>query len=416
MPDRPTRVMLSGATVILPDRLESGATLVIEDGRIVELARGPRAVGAGDLRIDLQGHVIAPGFVDVHVHGVMGVDVLEGRGAVARLARSLPRFGVTAFCPTAVACEPSVLGAMFQEIAELRADPAADAARVLGAHLESHFINPEFAGAQPANCLRRASDLFAPPDGAAASVAFAARDVMDVVERHRADVGVFTLAPEIDGGMSLLRSLVASGVRVSIGHTGASFDQAQEAIAAGACHATHLFNRMTPLSARAPGVAGAVLANDACAAEIIADGHHVHPAAVHVAWRSKGPPRMMAITDGTAGAGLPLGSRANLGGRPIIVGETARLEDGTMAGSVATMDRVFAQLVTACGADLVQAATMCATTPAREMGMHGHGVIAAGAAADLVILDAGFSVVQTWIGGRQAWIAPGGTPGWRKTS
>jgi N-acetylglucosamine-6-phosphate deacetylase len=200
--------------------------------------------------------------------------------------------------------------------------------------------------------------------------------------------------------MDLLRAAVAVGVRVSLGHSGATYEQSLEAIAAGARHATHLFNRMSPMSHRDPGLVGAVLSSEDIAAELISDGYHVHPAVVRVAIAAKGHSRVMAITDGTAGAGLPAGSCARLGGRTITVGEVARLDDGTLAGSVATMDRVFATLVAKAGQSLVEAVTLCATTPARELGLVGQGVIAPGALADLVVLTPGLRVEQTWVGGR----------------
>ncbi|MEZ5316291.1 MAG: N-acetylglucosamine-6-phosphate deacetylase [Vicinamibacterales bacterium] len=424
-------VLLCGASLVLPDRVVSGATLVLRGDRIEDIVHGPRAVGEGEARVDLPGHLIVPGFVDVHVHGMMGTDVQDGDGAVATVAGHLPRRGVTAFCPTTVACDPATLAAVLGEVARLRAEPPGARARVIGAHLESNFINPDYRGAQPLACLRRATESpvsGAGPDGApgatpatrdgeaADAESFTGRDVLAVVDRHRADVGVFTLAPEIDGGLPLVRALVAAGTRVSIGHTGATFDQAQEAIAAGVRHATHLFNRMTGLSAREPGVVGAVLASEDVAAEIICDGRHVHPASVRAAFRAKGPGRVMAITDGTAGAGLPRGSRATLGGRPITVEDVARLDDGTMAGSVLTMDRAFAMLAGPCGADLVQAAAMCATTPARELGLVGLGIIAPGAVADLAVLDSRLAVVQTWIAGKPAWNGRSGTPGARGPS
>jgi N-acetylglucosamine-6-phosphate deacetylase len=200
----------------------------------------------------------------------------------------------------------------------------------------------------------------------------------------------------------LVRQLSASGIRVALGHTGADFDTAQAAIAAGARHATHLFNRMTPFSHRDPGVAGAVLASDDIAAEVICDGWHVHPAAVRLAIAAKSPARVIAISDGTAGSGLGVGATATLGGRTIVVGEVARLQDGTVAGSVATMARAFQTLVNECGIDLVRAAAMCATTPARELGLIGFGVIAPGAAADLTVLDRRLNVIETWIGGERS--------------
>jgi N-acetylglucosamine-6-phosphate deacetylase len=156
---------------------------------------------------------------------------------------------------------------------------------------------------------------------------------------------------------------------------------------------------MRPMSHRDPGLTGAALANDEVAAELICDGIHVHPAALRVAIAAKGPHRVMAISDGTAGSGLARGARATLGGYPITVADTALLDDGTIAGSVLTLDRAFAALASTVGVSLVDAAAMCATSPARELGLQGLGVIAPGSKADLVVLDASFRVRQTWVGG-----------------
>ena len=200
--------------------------------------------------------------------------------------------------------------------------------------------------------------------------------------------------------MDLVRDFVAAGHRVSIGHTGATYDEARAAIGAGVCHATHLFNRMTPMASRAPGVVGAVLESDAVAAELICDGFHVHPALMAVAIRAKGPRRLMAITDGTAGAGLPVGTRARIGDQTIIVtARTAELEDGTIAGSLLTMDGAFRTLVNRIGLPVFEAARMCATTPAAELGLVDRGSIAPGLAADLVVLGPDLRVRQTYIGG-----------------
>jgi N-acetylglucosamine-6-phosphate deacetylase len=189
-----------------------------------------------------------------------------------------------------------------------------------------------------------------------------------------------------------------------MGHSGATFDEALAAISAGARHATHLFNRMPPLHHRAPGLVGAVLQADEVAAEIVCDGFHVHPALVRAAIAAKRPSRVMAITDATAASGLPVGSRARLGGRSIVAAEsTALLDDGTIAGSVLTMDRAFQMLIGRVGLSPVDAVTLCATTPARELGLVGHGMLALDAAADLVVLDQNFTVVQTYIGGQLAY-------------
>jgi N-acetylglucosamine-6-phosphate deacetylase len=219
-------------------------------------------------------------------------------------------------------------------------------------------------------------------------------------------VGIVTLAPELEGALELIAELVAHGHHVSLGHSGATYEQAQAAIRAGARQATHLFNRMPPLGHRVPGLAGAVLEADEVFAELVCDGVHVHPAMMRVALAAKRPERIMAITDGTAGSGLPRGSRAALGGYPISIRDAAYLEDGTIAGSVLTMDRGFAKLVSEVGLSLVDAATVSSTTPARALGLQGFGVIAAGATADLVVLNRDLSVVQTWVAGTLAWEAP----------
>jgi N-acetylglucosamine-6-phosphate deacetylase len=391
-------IVLSGAALVLPDRILSPGTLTIEDGRIADI-RSETSTGA-QAQFAFHGHYIVPGFIDVHVHGVEGVDTHDSPTAVATIASHLPRYGVTAFCPTTVACGTEALRQVLDQVKRAREAPAPMSARVLPAHLESNFINPEYNGAQPVDCLRSPRGLFA-GDGQREGQAFTARDILKEIERAAPDVGIITLAPELEGGLDLVRLLVARGHRVSLGHSGATYDEALAAISAGARQATHLFNRMPPLGHRAPGLAGAVLQSDDVAAEIICDGHHVHPGLMRATIAAKRPSRVLAITDGTAASGLPPGSKARLGGRTIVAGQsTALLEDGTVAGSLLTMDRAFELLVGRVGLSLVDAATLCSTTPARELGLVGHGVLAPDAAADLVVLDANFAVVQTYVAGQ----------------
>lgn len=389
-------IFLSGADVVLPDRLIGPATVVIDEGRIVEVLEGERGGGARDVSFDLHDALVVPGFIDVHVHGVEGCDTLAQADAVREMARRLPRFGVTAFCPTTIACAPDALRRVLSAVAEARSAPAAASARVLPAHLESNFISPEFKGAQPLECLRR--PVPSPLDGA-----FTGADILNEIDAGRPDIGIVTVAPELDGGLDLVSRLVDAGHRVSIGHTGATYEQTVAAFDLGASQATHLFNRMTPLLHRSPGVVGAVLESEEVAAELVCDGVHVHPGAMRSAIAAKGAARMMAITDGTAGSGLPAGARATLGGHAITVGDVARLEDGTIAGSVLTMDRAFERLVALVGLTPVDAALMCSTTPARELALQGLGVIAAGALADVAVLDRNYRTLQTWIGGSLAY-------------
>jgi N-acetylglucosamine-6-phosphate deacetylase len=385
-------IVLARGDVVLPDRVLSEGTIIIDAGRIAAIEPGAVDPGRATI-IDASDCYIVPGFIDVHVHGVEGYDTLDEGEALAEIASRLPRYGVTAFCPTTVACPPKELRAFLHQVRDSRIAAVPGRARVLPAHLESNFISPDFRGAQPASCLRA-------PAASASEGDFSARDILDTIAASRPDVGIVTIAPELPGGLDLVASLVASGHRVSLGHSGADYDTAIAAIDAGARHATHLFNRMTPIAHRAPGLAGAVLSREEVAAELICDGYHVHPAMCRVAIAAKGAHSVMAITDGTGVSGLPPGSTARLGGRRIEAGSNAAfLDDGTLAGSILTMDRAFRVIVSRFGSSIVEAATMCSTTPARELGLTGFGVIAVGAVADLAVLDRGFRVVRTVIGG-----------------
>jgi len=461
-------IVLAGGDLVLPDGIRTRASLVVDDVRIAAVESRARVDPAGASIVAIDNCYVVPGFIDVHVHGVDGYDTLDSGDPVADIAARLPRYGVTAFCPTTVACAPQALRSVLAQVARARVEYVPDSARVLPAHLESNFINPDYRGAQPGECLRlpgpaeagryvrrpgsarrgtrrlggaqremrgvdaaqreirwpdapqreirwpgsRPRDLRRP--GSAQRTRrdqpgdFSASDILDVIAAARSDVGIVTLAPELPGGLELVRTLVSAGHRVSLGHSGASLDEALAAIECGARHATHLFNGMAPMTHRSPGVAGAVLTHDDVAAELICDGYHVHPAMSRIAIRSKGVGRIMAITDGTSGSGLVVGARAYLGGRRIHVTEHAAvLDEGTLAGSTLTMDRAFKTIVTVFGFTVVEAAMLCSTTPARELGLSGFGVLAADAYADLVVLDRNFRVVRTFIGGREVYSRDG---------
>jgi N-acetylglucosamine-6-phosphate deacetylase len=376
-------IVLSGAALVLPDRVLSPGTLVIDAGKIADIrADGPSS--PAHALFAFHGHYIVPGFIDVHVHGVDGFDSLDAGDPIGAIAARLPRYGVSAFCPTTVACGPAALRGVLDQVRRARGEPQQGAARVLPAHLESNFINPDYNGAQPATCLRSPVNLAA-RGGGTSDADFTAGDILAEIERATPDVGIVTLAPELEGGLDLVRLLTSRGHRVSLGHSGATYDEALAAVAAGARQATHLFNRMPPLH---------------------------HRALVRTAIAAKRPSRVLAITDGTAVAGLPIGSRAALGGRPIVAGPTtATLEDGTTAGSAVTMDRAFRWLVGEVGLSLLDAATVCSTTPARELGLVGHGLLQQGAVADLVVLDAQLEVVQTYVGGHLVYARNTASPG-----
>ena len=388
-------IVIGGGSLVLPDKVIAGGSLLIDGDRIVGIEPGPVAPAGAEIHRFPEG-VIVPGFIDVHVHGVGGRDVLDGPEAVQQVALALPSYGVTGFCPTSVACDPVTLSIFLASISRARSAPNPAAATVLSAHLESNFINPEWNGAQPADCLRTYRSSGEPRDGA-----FTAEAILRVLDDERSSVGIVTVAPEVGDGIELVRMLKARGHLVSIGHSGATYRQAKAAIDAGISHATHLFNRMTPLTHREPGVVGAVLESSRVAAEVICDGVHVHPSAVTLAVRAKSPDRVMAITDGTAAAALPAGAAARLGGRRIIAGpRNATLEDGTLAGSIIMMDQAFRMLVNEAGLPLADAARLCASTPAGQLGLTDRGRLSPGFRADIVVLSPRLVVRQTWIGGR----------------
>ncbi|MCM3881738.1 MAG: N-acetylglucosamine-6-phosphate deacetylase [Vicinamibacterales bacterium] len=391
-------IVIKGGDLVLPDGVLQGGTLVLDGERIGEMLEDGQAVPSTSDLVEAKDHLVVPGFIDVHVHGIEGFDTLDGPDAIPGIAARLPKYGVTSFCPTTVACDPRALQMVFGSITSARALRAPSGARVLPAHLESNFINPAYRGAQPEHCLRT------PPAPGVPRVprqgGYDGADILEAIDQAGDAVRIVTLAPELAGSEDLVRHLVARGRRVSLGHSGATLEQGRAAIEAGARQATHLYNRMPSLGHRDPGLVGAVLESDAVAAEIICDGVHVHPAIVRMSVSLKQPERVMAITDATAAAGLVTGSHAKLGGRRVTVAKSASyLDDGTLAGSIATMDRVFRFLVVDVGLSPVAAARLCSTTPADELGLQGFGRIAKGAIADFVVLDRNFTVKHVFIGG-----------------
>jgi N-acetylglucosamine-6-phosphate deacetylase len=393
-----TTILAGGRVVLLKTVLERASLVIDARGRIVEIHPGSLPPQPGAAWHDLTGRLVLPGFVDVHVHGVEGIDTLATSDGVAQMARRLPRYGVTGFCPTTVACPPADLRRLLDAIRAARRSPEPDAARVLPAHLESNFINPDFRGAQPLVCLRRPTGERLP--GTVAGAPFSGRDILDEIGRATSEVGIVTLAPELDGGLDLVRRLSAAGHLVSLGHSAASYEQGLEGFAAGARHATHLFNRMPPFAHRAPGLVGAVIDCPQARAEVVCDGYHVNPVVARTAIAALGPDRVMAITDGTAGSGLPVGTAVPLGSHTITVGpEAAFLPDGTLAGSTLTMDGAFRMLVQQVGLPITAAARLCATTPAAQLGLTDRGRIEAGQLADLAVLDDELRPVATFLAG-----------------
>lgn len=324
---------------------------------------------------------VLPGFVDLHVHGGGGADAMEGAQAIRTMAALHARHGTTSLLATSVTAPAARIDAFLDAVRE--AAGARGGARVVGAHLEGPFLNPDKLGAQPPHAIPADAELM--------------RGWL-----RRGPVRVVTLAPERDPSGVLIPLLVAAGVRPQIGHSLCAYAEAAAAIAAG-CGVTHLFNAMTPLSHRGCGVAGAALAH-ADWAEVIPDLVHVEPGAILAARRAV--PHLYGVTDATAGAGMPDGTY-RLGPHAVTKAHGAmRLADGTLAGSALTMDAALRNLV-GLGLPLAEASRRLSALPARWAGPHDAGRLAPGARADVVALDDALRVISVHVGGE-----PVGAP-WR---
>jgi len=383
MTESPAGHNRDGAVAAVAGRLLVDGSLVrgavvVERGRIVDVRIGD----VGSLpspRLDAE--IVSPGLVDLQVNGGFGLEVGADAGALRALAARLPSTGVTTFLPTAVSSTAAEYRALAAAFASAR---GAAGARMPGLHLEGPLLSRARAGAH------REPEIAA------------ARDTLDAVLDDLLAAGgvrLMTLAPEQPGALALIRRLRQAGVAVSIGHSDATFEQAVAAIDAGATLATHLFNAMSPLHHRAPGVVGAALADERVTVMLIADGVHVHPAALNVALRAKGPERVVLVTDAIAAAGAPAGRFALAGVEVSSDGKSARLADGTLAGSTLTMDHAVRMMAGVAGAHLEDALAMASAVPAAAIGLADAGRIAVGQTADLTLWSAALEVTATIVGG-----------------
>ena len=311
------------------------------------------------------GEMIAPGFLDLQVNGFAGHDAAAGADAIAAMSEALLATGVTAFLPTIISA-PVETGAAFA--AAVGAAAEAPGARVLGAHIEGPFLNPSFRGAH----LR--SNLAEPTP-----------ENVEVLQAARPRL--VTLAPELPGALTAIERLHRAGIVVAAGHTGADFEQGRKAIAAGVRFATHIYNAMPPVHHRRPGIALALLLDPRVTTGLIADGEHVHPSVCEQLVRVKGASRIALTTDQTSAAGAPPGTY-ELSGRAVHSdGRVVRLQDGTLAGSAATMPDLVRLMARLPGMSVARALTLASASPARVLGERRLGRLGEGACADIVVLD-----------------------------
>lgn len=377
MPDRPLPSCYAiRGDLVIGDRLERGAA-VIQDGRIVEVAKDPRDADLPETIIEAA--IVSPGLIDLQVNGGYGVEIGDDPAAIRHLAARLPSTGVTAFLPTFISARAQQYARAFAAF-----DAAKDAAgaRPLGLHIEGPFLSPLRAGAHRREVIEAADDTLFETLLAADSLR------------------LMTLAPERAGADERIRRLREQGVLVSLGHTNATFQEFEAGVDAGARMATHLYNAMSAFAHRSPGAIGAALVDQRLTVGLIADGVHSHPASINLAVRAKGAERVALVSDMMPAAGMPPGNY-ELGGQAVIVdGAAARLADQTLAGSIVTLDQAIRNIVAWTGATPAEAIRMASEIPARLLGLSDTGRIAPRLVADLVLFDDDLNIEATIVAGR----------------
>lgn len=387
------KIAITAAALLTPLEEIQNPVVIIEDGIISAIGtQGDLRVPAGARIVAFPNATLAPGFIDVHIHGGGGFDVMQAAdnsSALATIEALLARHGVTSYCPTTVTAAVDVtlksleaLGEAIHSKPDSRVDEGVRA-RPLGVHLEGPFISTEKCGVHPVKEIQ-------PPS-------------LELFEKFwQAAVGtikVMTIAPELAGAEGLIREASKRGVRVSVGHSNANAAATKAAAAAGATHATHTFNAMRPLDHREPGILGVVLSDNRFTADIIADGIHVAPEVIKLFLAAKGADRAVLITDAISATGMPDG-RYRLGTFEVEVANGKCLSAGKLAGSVLTMDRAVRNVMSFAPFSLLESVRLATINPARMLGVDDRkGSLAVGMEADVVVLTPKGEVIKTIVGG-----------------
>jgi N-acetylglucosamine-6-phosphate deacetylase len=365
--------------------------ILIRDGVIESI--GPRSslsLPAGAEEINATDKIASPGFIDVHIHGAGGHDVMEGtEGALRAISSTIGRHGTTAFLATTVTADPNAICKSSEGIVHYitrQHSSSQPGAEVLGIHFEGPFINPARRGVHPPEWIRLPS----------------AELLQKFIGAAQGNALLLTIAPELLGATPCIDAARNAGVVVSMGHTDATYEQARAALTRGVHHATHMYNAMRPFSHRDAGVIGAVLTSPEISAELIADGVHVDETAMRLLLQAKGAGGVILISDGLSATGMPDGKYV-LGGFEVTVsGGVCRNSEGTLAGSTLTLDRALRNIVKL-GASVGDALRMLTYNPAKLLGIeHKKGVLHANADADVVLLNEALEVTQVFTRGLPA--------------
>lgn len=366
--------------VVLPDSVKEGLAVIFEE-KIDKIVPLDEVVLSDYEVIDAQGNYVAPGLVDIHIHGYLGEDASDGNTeGLKKMAEGLVANGVTSWCPTTMTISKEDIQKAFDCIRKVKNSGDYYGAKILGVNSEGPFINPSKKGAQAEEHILR-------PDA-------------DFILENADIVKLFTVAPEVDGAKECIEKVKAnSNITVSMGHTNATYEEANAGIEAGISHATHLFNAMTALMHRNPGVVGAALSDDNVSCELIADTFHVNKGLFKLVSKIKGD-KLCLITDCLRSGGMPDGDYT-LGGQPITKkGIECRLADGTIAGSVLTLNNGVYNLLENTDLSVSEAVACASINPARAVGEADDiGSLEEGKKADIIIADDKFGIVSTIIDG-----------------
>jgi N-acetylglucosamine-6-phosphate deacetylase len=379
------KTVITADRLITPERLIVDAIVVVEDGVIARMESRAKVELPSAKHLDFSGCTLMPAFFDVHIHGSAGRDVMEGTpDAFTTVGKFLAQNGVGAYLPTTVTAGIDVtlesLGRMSAQIGRHTGGAAP-----LGIHIEGPFLSPHKKGAHPGSLLQTPSvELF---------------DRM--WQASEGKIRLMTIAPELPNAKEVIAHATGFGVRVSLGHSNADTVAARAGIRAGAVTATHTFNAMRQFDHRDPGLLGEVLTNDDLFAELICDGLHVHPDAVRLYWKAKGPERAMLITDAMSAAGMPDGNY-KLGELDVrVINGRCLIGEDTLAGSTLTLARAVRNFVEFTGASIEDVSKVASRNPSRMTGFEAEaGSLAVGRAADITVLSAKNEVVETILRGR----------------
>jgi N-acetylglucosamine-6-phosphate deacetylase len=381
-------ILLHAARALTPATEILDAGILIRDGVMEAIgARQDMTLPSGATEILATDQTAIPGFVDVHIHGAGGHDVMEGTNeALATVASTLARHGTTSFVATTVTASPDDTVRSVEGIARYMTqqfEVLQPKAEVLGVHYEGPFLNKVRRGVHPAEWIQLPS-----------------ADLLNrLLQAAAGHARILTIAPELLGAVPCMKAAREAGVVVAMGHTDATYEQARAAIAQGAHHAVHVYNAMRPFSHRDSGVIGAVLTSSEVTAELIADGIHVEEAAMRLLLQAKGPGCVILISDGLSATGMPDG-KYMLGQFEVTVsGGVCRNAEGKLAGSTLTLDRALRNVV-ALGISLPDAVRMLTANPAKLLGIEfKKGALRTGADADIVLLDENLQVTNVWTRG-----------------